>query len=98
MPGSKIEVKRCKKLTIYVIVLALAGFGLTPVSADGGDSGGGSRLAPFQKLIKSEKCQQAITELDEALRDSPDDADLSNLVAYSHRKLGHFEIALENYL
>jgi tetratricopeptide (TPR) repeat protein len=86
-----------QKLTISVIVLALASFGLAPVYADGGDSGGGSRLAPFQKLIKSEKYQQAIIELDEALSDSPDDADLLNLVAYSHRKLGHFEIALENY-
>ena len=86
------------KLTIYIVVLALAGFGLVPVYADGGDSGGGARLAPFQKLIKGEKYQQAITELDEALRDAPNDADLLNLVAYSHRKLGHFEIALENYL
>lgn len=87
-----------QKLTIYVIALAFAGFGFVPVYADGGDSGGGSRLAPFQKLIKGEKYQQAITEIDEALGDTPDDADLLNLVAYSHRKLGHFEIALENYL
>jgi len=87
-----------QKLTIYIIALAFAGFGLAPVYADGDDSGSGSRLAPFQKLIKGEKYQRAITEIDEALGDSPDDADLLNLVAYSHRKLGHFEIALENYL
>lgn len=85
-------------LTIYVIVLALAGFGVAPVYADAGDNGGGSRLAPFQKLIKAEKYQQAIVELDEALSDKPDNADLLNLLAYSHRKLDHFDIALENYL
>ncbi|MDH3630402.1 MAG: tetratricopeptide repeat protein [Gammaproteobacteria bacterium] len=87
-----------QKLTIYVIVMAFAGFGVAPVYADGGDSGDSSRLAPFKKLIKAEKYQQAIAELDEALSDKPDNADLLNLLAYSHRKLGHFDIALENYL
>ena len=89
-----------RKFSIYVIVLALAGFGLVPAYADGGygNDNGKSKLAPFQKLIEGEKYQQAITELDQALVDAPDDADLLNLLAYSNRKLGNFDTALDYYL
>ena len=86
-----------KVITLY-IVLALAGFSLNPVNADGGDAWDkNSPMAAFQELINDKKYQQAITELDEALHDDPDNADMLNLVAYSHRKLGHFEIALDYY-
>lgn len=89
-----------QRFPIYVIVLALVGFGLATAYADGGygNSNAKSRLAPFQKLIEGEKYRQAITELDKALRDEPDDADLLNLLAYSNRKLGNFDSALEYYL
>ena len=87
-----------KKITICLVTLVLAGFGVKPVYADGGDSGSGSQLAPFKDLIDDSKYHQAITELDQSLRDTPDDADLLNLVAYSHRKLDHFDIALDYYL
>ena len=86
------------KITMLIIALLTAGFILTPVHADGGYDDKDSPLSPFQQLIKDEKYQQAITELDEALGDKPDNADLLNLLAYSHRKLGHFEVAMENYL
>jgi len=69
-----------------------------PVLADGGyNSSAGSRLKPFQELIEKQQFQQAIKELDTALQDDPDDADLLNLLAYSHRKLEHFDIALDYY-
>ena len=89
-----------RKFSICVTVLALAGFGLVPVYADGGygSDNGKSGLAPFQKLIEGEKYQQAITELDKALVDAPDNADLLNLLAYSNRKLGNFDTALGYYL
>ena len=85
-------------LTGLFIALALAGFSLTPVHADGGGyEGKKSKMAPFQELIQDEKYQQAISELDKALRDDPDNADMLNLMAYSHRKLKHFDIALDYY-
>jgi len=84
-------------LTRLFIVLALASFSLTPVHADGGSGGRDSPLAPFQKLIKNKKYQQAITGLDKALRDDPDNADMLNLLAYSHRKLEHYVHALDFY-
>jgi Flp pilus assembly protein TadD len=69
-----------------------------PVLADGGnDSSTGSRLKAFQELIEKQQFQQAIKELDTALQDDPDDADLLNLLAYSHRQLEHFDIALDYY-
>lgn len=86
------------KLITLFIVLALAGYGLNPAQADGGEyKNKNSPLAPFQKLIGDEKYQQAISELDKALKDDPDNADLLNLMAYSHRKLQHFDIALDYY-
>jgi len=89
-----------RKFPIYVIVLALAGFGLVPAHADGGygNDNSKSKLSPFHELIEGEKYQQAITELDKALADAPDDADLLNLLAYSNRKLGNFDSAMDNYL
>ena len=85
------------KLSHLFIVLALVSSGLAPVHADGGNAGRDSPLAPFQKLIDEQKYQQAITELDKALEDEPDNADLLNLMAYSQRQLEHYEIALECY-
>jgi len=85
------------KLSHLFIVLALVSFGLTPVHADGGNAGRDSPLAPFQKLIDDQKYQQAITELDKALENEPENADLLNLMAYSQRQLKHYEIALECY-
>ena len=85
-------------LTRLLIVLVLASSSLTLAHADGGNAGSDSPLAPLQKLIDDHKYQQAITELDKALKDEPDNADLLNLMAYSQRQLKHYDIALECYL
>ncbi|MDH3387443.1 MAG: tetratricopeptide repeat protein [Gammaproteobacteria bacterium] len=84
---------------IYTLALALGCYGSSVVLADGGGSGGGrsSKLAPIQELIDAEKYQQAIGKLDDALSDDPDNPDLLNLVAFSHRQLERFEIALNYY-
>ncbi len=83
-----------------VLPLILLAFGLasSPVIADGGSySNSNSRLAPFQELIENEEYEESIARLDEALRDDPDDADLLNLMAFSNRKLGKFDIAFDFY-
>ncbi len=84
-------------LSRLLIALALAGFSFTAVHADGADGGRDSPLAAFEKLIQDEKYEQAITELDKAFKDDPDNADLFNLMAYSHRQQQHYEIALNYY-
>ena len=87
-----------KKTATLTLALVLTGFWSLPVLADGGGgSNRSSRLAPFQDLIDDEKYQQAIVELDNAISEDPDDPDLLNLVAYSHRQLNRFEIALNYY-
>jgi tetratricopeptide (TPR) repeat protein len=48
-------------------------------------------------MIEKQEFEQVIKELDAALLDDPDDADLLNLLAYSHRNLQHYDIALEYY-
>ena len=42
--------------------------------------------------------QQAIDKLDQALKQAPDNADLLNLIAYSHRNLKQYDNALKFYL
>ena len=91
-----------QNLVNSLLALALLAFatGGTPVLADGGGSGGGreSRLQPYQTLIDDKQYQKAIDELGKALQKKPQDADLLNLVAYSHRQLEDYETALDYYL
>ncbi len=86
-----------RKLTTLLLALAINGSALAPIYADGGYARGDSRLAPFQQLIDDEDYQGAITKLEKALTESPDDADLLTLLAYSHRKSRHFDVALGYY-
>jgi Flp pilus assembly protein TadD len=69
-----------------------------PIFADGGyNNKKNSPLAPVQTLIEDEKYQDAISELQQLLKESPTDADMLNLLAYSQRKLQRFDEALVNY-
>jgi Flp pilus assembly protein TadD len=86
--------KTLAKTTLFLALLVIVG---SPALADGGGSYGNSRLAPIQKLIEQQKYQQAIDEIGKALAEKPKDADLLNLFAFSNRKLGRFEIALDYY-
>ncbi len=82
-----------------LLALVLFVFAGSPAWANGGSSGGGSgsNLQPYQKLIDAKQYQQAIDQLEKALAKKPKDADLLNLIAYSHRQLGHFDTALGLY-
>jgi len=86
-----------RNLVSFLMALVIAGSTLVPAHAEGGYKKKDSPLKPYHELIEAEKYQQAITELDEALRDDPDNADMLNLVAYSQRKLKNFDIALDYY-
>ena len=86
-----------RNLIILFMALVITGSSLVPAHADGGNAKKDSPLKPSHELIEDEKYQQAITELDKALRDDPDNADLLNLMAYSQRKLKHFDIAMDYY-
>jgi len=79
---------------LALVLLTAAG---SPAWANGGSSGGDSRMQPYQKLIDAKQYQQAIDQLEKALAKKPKDADLLNLAAYSHRQLGHYETALDLY-
>lgn len=81
---------------ILILALTVTGMTSSPVFADASSSRD-SRYTPFQELIDAEKYEMAISELRTALVESPDDADLLNLLAYSQRKLMRFDEALVNY-
>lgn len=86
-----------QNLLNFLAAIMIAGSTLAPAYAEGGYKKKDSPLKPYHELIEAEKYQQAITDLKEALRDDPDNADMLNLVAYSNRKLKNFDIALDYY-
>jgi Tfp pilus assembly protein PilF len=84
---------------ILVLMLALAINAQAPLYADGGGSANNrsSRLAPFLQLIEDGDYGTANAKLEKALAEDPGDADLLNLLAFSHRKSMHFDLALKYY-
>lgn len=88
-----------KTTFVFLMSLMLGGAGIGQALADGGGGSNSrdSRLTPYQSLIDDEKYEQAIAELDKALKEDADDPDLLNLVAFSHRQLKRYEIALNYY-
>lgn len=85
-----------QKLNIILLTIYLACF-QTPVQAMS-DNGGGSPYEMFELLIEEENYEEAVKKLNEALTEWPEDAELLNLIAYSHRQLKHYEIAQNYYL
>ena len=81
----------------------------TPVRAAGGGGGGGGGGLDSQDELKSKEYkagvaaikaknwQGGIDWMTKAVAVTPKDADAYNWLGYSHRKLGHYPEALENY-
>ena len=83
--------------TILLVSSLILG-GVTAAFADGNYGGSrDSRLDPIHRLIEQEQYQQAIDALGKALEEDAEDADLLNLYAFSSRKLGRFDTALDYY-
>ena len=85
------------KLLSFLALLSLTSLS-TPILAEGGyNADRNSPLAPIEDMIEDEKYQDAIVELQRLLKETPEDADMLNLLAYSQRKLKRFDEALINY-
>ena len=50
-----------------------------------------------KKLIKKEKYERAISKLEKAMRDEPDNADIYNYLGFAHRKSGDYEASGTHY-
>ena len=87
-----------RSISIVVLLFFCATLPQPGLAAGGDDAERGSPLQPFRELIEQEKFTQAIKKLDQALAEDDGNADLLNLIAFSHRRLGHYEIALNYYL
>ena len=88
-----------RKIILFLSILVLVNLNVTSAVADGASRDDPmSGLAPFQKLIEAGQYQQAIDKLGLALKEAPDDADLLNLIAYSHRNFNQYDDALRYYL
>src|SRR5712692_112227 len=59
-----------------------------------------SRSASFeagQKAVEAKDFKAALAPLTKAVQETPNDADVQNLLGYSYRKLGDFDKAIEHY-
>lgn len=50
-----------------------------------------------KKLINKEKYERAISKLEKAIRDEPDNADIYNYLGFAHRKSGDYEASGTHY-
>lgn len=90
-----------------MMMLACAGLAATmlfldpsPSHAAGGGDGDAvpAKFDGANQAIEEGNYQKAIDELMTLHREEPKDADVLNLLGYSHRKLGHMDEAREYYL
>jgi len=80
---------------LAVILLLVSAFSVALAAAEGGKYS--SKYGPIIELLDEEQYQKAIDASKKALLKSPDNPDLFNYIAYSHRKLGQFEDAFVYY-
>lgn len=50
-----------------------------------------------RKAVDAKDFKSALAHLTQAAKETPEDADVHNLLGYSYRKLGQFEKAMEHY-
>lgn len=87
-------------LVIHAVLLCMA---LTPVPATADDDDSPARaasspsLAAAREAVRKEDFESAVRHLNVAVKETPNDADVHNLLGYSHRKLGKVEAAFEHY-
>ena len=87
-----------KKLTIqssFAVLILVSVFSVALAAGGGGKNN--SKYAPIIELLDDEQYQKAIDASKTALLKSPDNPDLLNYIAYSHRSLGQFADAFVYY-
>ena len=82
-----------------LLILFVPGPGIPAAMGDGAGAYSSSpgRFEATQTLIEGEDYAGAVTELEQLLAETPDDADVLNLLGFSHRKQGMFDEALGYY-
>ena len=86
-----------RKLIFILALLSLSSLSGQTLAEGGYNNDRNSPLAPIEDLIDDEKYQDAIFELQKLLQETPTDADMLNLLAYSQRKLQRFDEAMVSY-
>ena len=85
-------------MTRILIIIAL--LFVTPAWAAGSYSyepSASKLINDAKKLIKKEKYKRAISKLEKAMRNEPDNADIYNYLGFAHRKSGNYEESGNHY-
>ena len=89
---------KMKKITIqssFAVLILVSVFSVALAAGGGGKEK--SKYAPIIELLDDEQYQKAIDTSKKMLLKSPDNPDLFNYIAYSHRNLGQFADAFVYY-
>ena len=85
-------------LAVFLLVIG----SVSVIYGDGDESmqrsKGSSNFEAGAKAVKAANYESALVHLKKALKESPENADVHNLVGYSYRKLGNSKLAFEHYL
>ncbi|MFT5112472.1 MAG: Flp pilus assembly protein TadD [Parasphingorhabdus sp.] len=100
--GLEMNVARNSAYNILIILMLLASTTLSEVLADGAGTSSKwdkqpEHLRQSLELLEAEKYLAAVDELTQLLSNREKDADVLNLLGFSHRNLSNFDIALEFY-
>jgi tetratricopeptide (TPR) repeat protein len=95
-----------KRLFVFISIVSSGFLFFQPNLLAAGSGGGTKNLdassasANYQKgkkAVDSQNYRKAIDFLSKADRETPNDADINNLLGYSHRKVGEFKSSLAYY-
>jgi Flp pilus assembly protein TadD len=88
-----------RTLSIFTLALCLA-FAYDPSPADDRDPKEkpvSASLEAGRKAVDAKDFKSSLAHLAKAAQETPDDADVHNLLGYSYRKVGQFDKAMEHY-
>jgi len=84
-------------LTAIGLLFLAATIAVQPAIAAAYEEEKNDRLADVKKALGKERFENAIELLKAHEAETPDDADVQNLLGYSHRKIGEFDTAYQHY-
>lgn len=93
---------RTLALTLTLLIAAAGPIGAIAAGGSDGDGYGAGgeaddRFRDVNKAIDRRAYDSAIALLRQLAEETPDDADVHNLLGFSHRKLGEYDVAFEHY-
>jgi Flp pilus assembly protein TadD len=84
-------------LTVITLIFALVFVQGSAFAALSNEKSEDLNVIAGRKAIEAKDFKSAVSNLNQAVRENPNDADAQTMLAYSYRKLGAFDKSMEHY-